>query len=825
MKYIIRLVLIVMSVSSLTAAAPLDVLPNAAEVHLSLEKLKVLGSVLYIAAHPDDENTGLMAYLSKEKKYRTAYLSVTRGDGGQNLIGSEKDSDIGIIRSQELLAARHIDGGEQYFTRAIDFGYSKSIEETMQIWQKEKVLADIVWVIRRFRPDVIVTRFPADPAGGGGHGHHPAATILAMEAFKAAADTRRFPEQLQWVKPWQAARIFLNSWRPGAQTQTKGPQADIGIYNAYIGQSYNEVAARSRTMHKSQGFGTLPRSGSQWEYFQLLDGKPAEADIMEGIDTSWRRVQGGEEIGRLIEGTVSSFKIENPSRSLPKLLELDSRIAALGSDLWAQFKRQELRDLIQECAGLELDAFAEDYAVAPGETFKITAGLIHRSGEPIRLNALNFPTLLRRDEANQDVPHNTFRSIEQTVTLPVDYVISQPYWLMKPPERGLYSVTTQPWIGQAMNPPSLPVEFDVTILGKNLVFSTPTRYRWVDRVDGEAQRPLEIRPPVTADFNRKTVVFSNGGEKEIVLTLKNHSTAGEGSVRLKVPSDWQVTPESVPFVFAKKHDEQQVSFRVRPPVKINAADALAVVTVNSKEYSYSLLEIIHPHIDAQVHFTDARVRLIQLGSKIKPGRVGYIEGSGDDIPEILKDMGYEVVLLNDAMLTAEQLARCDIVIAGIRAYNTRERLRFVQPLLMDFVKNGGTYIVQYNVNTGLQTQEIGPYPFRVGRNRIVEEDTELRFLDPAHPLVAFPNKITAADFAGWVQERGLYFTEQWDSHYTPVFAGHDSGENDLMGSTLYCRYGRGVFIYSALAWFRQLPAGVPGAFRLFQNMLSAGKYE
>jgi LmbE family N-acetylglucosaminyl deacetylase len=825
MKHFFRLVLLVLSVSVLPAATSVDSLPNAADVRLSLEKLNVLGSVLYIAAHPDDENTGLMAYLSKERKYRAAYLSVTRGDGGQNLIGSEKDSDIGIMRSQELLAARHIDGGEQYFTRAIDFGYSKSVEESMQIWGRDKVLADIVWIIRRFRPDIIVTRFPADAAGGGGHGHHTAGTILALEAFTAAADAARFPEQLQFAKPWQAKRILLNSFRPNAQEQNKNPQVDIGIYNPYLGQSYNEIAAYSRTMHKSQGFGTLPRRGSQLEFFQLLEGSPVEADIMEGIDTSWKRLKGGEEIERMIAGIISAFQIENPSKSLPQLLELDTRMAALGSDPWIQVKRQELRDLIQACAGLWLETLADDYSAAPGGTVKITASLVQRSGGALRLNALNFPTLNQRYEVKQDIPHNTLRSIEQAVTLPPNYPISQPYWLMKPAERGLYSVSNQQMIGMPQNPPALPVDVDVNILGKDFTFTTATRYRWVDRVDGEKQRPFEVRPPVTANFNRKVVVFNNGREKEINLTLKNNGSISKGSVRLQIPSDWQVSPASIQFDFSKKHDEQVVTFRVRPPLKMTVADAKAIVAIGDKEYSYSLLEILHSHIDPQVHFTDAGLRLIPLESKIKPGRVGYIEGSGDEIPEILKDMGYEVVSLSDDMLTAEQLAQFNIVIAGIRAYNTRERLRFVQPLLMEFVKNGGTYIVQYNVPTGLQTENIGPYPFRIGRSRIVEEDAELRFLEPTHPLVTFPNAITSADFSGWVQERGLYFAEQWDSRYTPIFAGHDSGEQDSLGSTLYCRYGRGVFVYSTLVWFRELPAGVPGAFRLFQNLLSVGEYE
>ena len=817
--------LFVLSAAILPGAASADSLPNAADVRLALEKLNVVGSVLYIAAHPDDENTGLMAYLSKERKYRAAYLSVTRGDGGQNLIGSEKGSDIGIIRSQELLAARHIDGGEQYFTRAIDFGYSKSVEETMQIWGRDQVLADIVWIIRRFRPDVLVTRFPADAAGGGGHGHHTAATILALEAFKAAADAARFPEQLQFVTPWQAKRIFLNSWRPGAQGQAGIPQVDIGMYNPLLGKSYNEIAAYSRTMHKSQGFGTLPRQGSQMEYFQLLEGDPAEADIMEGIDTSWKRVKGGAECERLISGLIADFQVGNPSRSLPQLLELDARMAALGSDPWIQVKRQELRDIIQDCAGLWLETLAGDYSAAPGETVKITASLVQRSGGSVRLKALSFPTLNQRYEVNQDIPNNTLRAIDQAIALPPNYPISQPYWLVNPPELGLYSVSNLQLNGLPQNPPALPVEVTVNMLGKDVTFASSARYRWVDRVDGEKQRPFEVRPPVTANFNRKVVVFNNGSEKEIPLTLINNGSLSKGSVRLQIPSGWQVSPASIPFDFSKKHDEQVVAFHVRPPLEMTVGDAKAIVAIGDKEYSFSLLEMIHSHFDPQVHFTDAGLRLIPLESKIKPGRIGYIDGSGDEIPEILKDMGYEVVLLSDDMLTAEQLSRFKIVMAGIRAYNTRERLRFVQPLLMDFVKNGGTYIVQYNVPTGLQTENIGPYPFRIGRSRIVEEDAELRILDPKNPLVAFPNAITSADFSGWVQERGLYFAEQWDSHYTPIFAGHDSGEPDSLGSTLVCRYGQGVFVYSTLVWFRELPAGVPGAFRLFQNMLSVGDYE
>ena len=795
---------------------------NSAEIRLALEKLNVLGSVLYIGAHPDDENTGLMAYWAKEKKYRAAYLSITRGDGGQNLIGTEKGSDIGILRSQELLAARRIDGGEQFFTRAIDFGYSKSAKESFEFWGREKILADVVWVIRNFRPDVIVLRFPTEE-GGSDHGHHTAGSILAVEAFTAAADASRFPEQLQYVQPWQARRIFLNYFRFGGAAAEGMPSVDIGVYNPLLGRSYNEIAGQGRSMHRSQGFGTIPSSGSQLEYFRLLAGEPAAADIMEGVDTSWKRLPGGEAVGKIIGDILNSYNIASPAAVLAQLLELGEKMTGLGDDPLVKIKMDELVNLVQSCAGLRFEAFAEDYSAAPGENVNVSINLIQRTGRPARLGSIVFPALDQRHEINQEIPDNVLQSIRQSVALPPDFPISQPYWLLRPEEKGSFVVENGRLIGLAENPPSLTVEAEVTFFGKKTVFTVPVRYRWAERDEGEKQRPFEIRPPVTANFRQNVAVFHAGEEKEITVTLKNHASAGKGTVSLKTSGGWRVSPENISFEFEKRHDEKTVTFRVRPPAGASASDARAVVTVGGKEYSFSLTEIRYPHIDSRVRFADAALRMVPLEAKAARRRLGYIMGSGDDIPEILKDMGYNVTLLDDEMLTAETLSGFDVVVAGIRAYNTRERIRFAQPALMEFVKNGGTYIVQYNVNTGLQTTEIGPYPFTVTRNRIVEEDAELRFLAPSHPLMNRPNAVTKDDFDNWVQERGLYFTEQWDERYTPLFAGHDTGEKDLEGSTLYCEYGKGVFIYTSLAFFRQLPAGVPGAFRLFQNMLAAGR--
>ena len=812
---------------SLTIASPAiaqnTAVQNAAEIRLALEKLNVLGTVLYTAAHPDDENTGIIAYWAKEKKYRTAYLSITRGDGGQNLIGTEKGADIGILRSQELLAARRIDGGEQFFTRALDFGYSKSVKESFEFWGYDKTLADTVWVIRSFRPDVIVLRFGTEE-GGGSHGHHPAASILAIDAFTAAADASRFPEQLKYVKPWQAKRILVNQSRFGGAKPAEGmPSVDIGAYNPLIGLSYNEIAGRSRSMHRSQGFGAIPSSGSQMESFRLLAGEPMTADIMEGVDTSWKRITGGEAVGQMIENILNSYDMKSPAAILPQLLELMEIMSGLGDDPLVKIKMDELLKLIQSCAGIRFEALAEDYAAAPGENVNITINLIQRTGVSARIDSIVFPTLNLRREINQDIQDNVQQSIRQSIALSPDYPISQPYWLRLPEEKGSYVVENEQMIGLAENPPSVSIEAEITLFGKKIVLTAPLRYRWAERDEGEKQRPFEIRPPVTANFRQNVAVFEAGEEKDISVTLKNHASTSKGTVSLKTPQGWNVSPDNIPFDFARRHDEATVVFRVRPPSSAKSADLRAAVSIDGKEYSYSLTEIIHTHIDSQVHFHDAVLRPVALEVKTARKRLGYIMGSGDDIPEILKDMGYDVSLLDDEMLTAETLAGFDIIVAGIRAYNTRERIKFAQPILMDYVKNGGTYIVQYNVNNGLQTTDIGPYPFRITNTRIVEEDAELRFLAPTHPLVNKPNSITKDDFDGWIQERGLYFTDQWDARYMPLFAGNDTGERELQGSTLYCEYGDGVFIYTSLAFFRQLPAGVPGAFRLFQNMLSAGK--
>ena len=822
LKKIVNCVIVISIYSTAVFNAQPVPTQNSAELIIALEKLNVLGSVLYIAAHPDDENTGLMAYLSKGKKYRAGYLSITRGDGGQNLIGPEKGSEIGIIRTQELLQARHLDGAEQFFTRAIDFGYSKSPEETLSIWGKEEVLADIVWVIRNFRPDVVITRFPTD--GSGGHGHHTASATLTVEAFKAAADPNRFPEQLKYVQPWQAKRLFWNTWRPSQNEANKIINIDTGEYNYLLGKSYTEIAAESRSMHKSQGFGVTPSRAPRLEYFQLLEGEPSKSDILEGVNTTWQRIPNGENIGKKIESLVGSFDFRNPSKSLTGLMDIYSDLNKLENNYWVGLKRNEILSIIQSCAGLWMEAISSDYSAAPGDEINIRSTLINRSAFQFKVDKIDFSPIQLNTVVNKNLEEDKPLIVDSKIKIPDTYPISQPYWLIDEPSKGLFKVTDQQMLGKAENLPSIAAMVSLNYNGQILNFSIPVLYRWNDRVNGELFKNFEVRPPVVANLTEKAAVFPDEKVREIQIKLKANSANAIGEVHLHSDGNWKIIPAQVPFTFKNKYDEQIVTFKITPPKNACAAKLNVELNINGKIYNKSLVEIVHSHIKPQIYFPESKIDLVKLDIKKAGTKIGYIMGSGDDIPGCLRGIGYEVTLLSDEMLEKSDLSKYDAIIAGIRAYNTRERIKFDQSRIMEYVKNGGTLVVQYNVSNGLQTENIGPYPFKLGSDRITVEEAELNFIKPDHQLLNFPNKITQKDFDSWIQERGLYFAATWDNKYETIFSGHDPNEKDLIGSTLFTRYGKGVFIYSGLAWFRQLPAGVPGAYRLFVNMISAGKY-
>ncbi|WP_347158147.1 PIG-L family deacetylase [Pontibacter chitinilyticus] len=813
-------------VAQLQAQAPVK--PSAAKILQDLEKLNVLGSVLYVAAHPDDENTRLIAYLSNEKLYNTGYLAITRGDGGQNLIGPEIREDLGIIRTQELLQARRTDGGHQFFTRANDFGFSKNPEETFTIWDREQVLADMVWTIRKFRPDVMITRFPPDSRAG--HGHHTASAILAAEAFDAAGDPKRFPEQLKYVEVWQPKRLLWNtgvwSFKSQEEFEKFGKdllKVDVGGYNPLLGKSYGEIAAESRSMHKSQGFGSTGSRGSATEYFQLVKGDKAESNLLDGVNTTWGRVKGGSKVAQLIQKAIDMYKPTEPAAVVPTLIAAKKELDKLPDSYWKRVKENALQDVMQEAMGLYLEVTANDYAAAPGAPVKLQVEAINRSAIPVTLQHVNYTFASKDSTLNQNLAPNEPLKFSASATLPQNMPYSQPYWLRKPGTLGMFAIENQQEVGMPENAPAAQVTFALQIAGQPLTMTVPVVYKRTDPVAGEVYRPFVVMPPVFVNVSDKVYMFASQDPKPVQVVVKAGKENLSGSVKLQLPQGWRVEPAKVPFDLKEKGAEQQVRFMVYPPQGQQEAELKAIATVDGKDYAQELKEINYSHIPAQVKFPDATAKIVKLDLKKQGQQIGYIMGAGDEIPASLQQIGYHVTLLHDEDMRLSNLQQYDAIITGVRAYNTVDRLKFWQPVLLEYVKNGGNLIVQYNNNYGLVTPNIAPYPLTISRDRVTVEEAPIRFLAPNHPVLNTPNKITQQDFEGWVQERGTYFANEWGKEFVPVLSSNDPGEAPLNGGLLVAPYGKGNYIYTGYVFFRELPAGVPGAYRLFTNLISLGK--
>ncbi|GAB4019114.1 PIG-L family deacetylase [Spirosoma migulaei] len=802
------------------------------EILSNLKKLNVLGSVLYIAAHPDDENTLLLAYLAKDRLVRTGYLSLTRGDGGQNLIGPEQGENIGVIRTQELLAARRVDGPDQFFSRAYDFGFSKSTNEAVRTWGQDKVLADVVWMIRKYQPDVIITRFPPDARAG--HGHHSASGFLAEEAFKISNDPTKFPEQLAFVKPWQAKRIFWNMFIPGAFLSNKKPDeagnlvgVETGLYNPLLGKSYGEIASESRSQHKSQGFGVAPNRGAKIDYFLLKGGNPVEKDPLEGVDLSWKRVKNSDAVQAMVTQTIASFRPDQPAASVPALVQLYSAIGKLDTtNIYVKAKRQEVQTLLQQCLGLWFETNPTDYAATPGETIKISTNVVSRVDAPVKLQSIHYSTG-KDTTLNLALKPNDVILFPTTLTIPKTQAISQPYWLEKPIDKGLFQVDNQQLIGLPENPAAVTASYTFEISGQSFTYSRPVVYKSTDPVDGEIYRPFIIQPAVTANLTERVYVFADNTPKTAEIVLKAGQANQSGTLKLDVPAGWRVEPASAPFSLTNKGDEQRVTFSLSPTAQAKDGKLQAVMTTATGTFTTGLRLVAYKHIPTQTLFPPASAKLVKLDVKVTAKNIGYIVGAGDEVPAALQQMGCRVTLLGPNDLIGN-LAGYDAIVVGVRAYNTNSWMARAQPKLMDYVKNGGTMIVQYvtPVNSFFRNEaplpQLGPYPFKVVNERVTEEDAPMTFINPQHSLLNFPNKITEADFSGWIQERGIYFGQDWDKAYEPIFSANDQNEAPKQGSLLYAKYGKGHFMYTGLVFFRELPAGVPGAYRLFANMISVG---
>ena len=801
-------------------------------IEQNLRKLDVLGSVLYVAAHPDDENTRLLAYLAQEKHYRTGYLSITRGDGGQNLIGNEQGELLGLVRTQELLAARKVDGAEQFFTRAIDFGFSKGPKETLDFWNKEQVLGDVVWVIRKFRPDVIICRFPT--TGEGGHGNHTASAMLAQEAFSAAADPNRFPEQLKYVQVWQPKRLMWNTFNFGSTNTTAPDQfkVNVGVYNPILGKGYGELAAESRSNHKTQGFGSARQRGDAFEYFKTILGEAPKDELMDGVNTSWSRVEGGEKIGKEVEAIRQSFDVNHPEMSVKALEKLYVAINGIDNPYWKAQKLKEVGNLLTACAGLWFEAYASEPIYALGDSAKVSVQIYspHVFGSTaIRIHpyGAGYESMLTSSDG-PILQQNNLTTISFSDDEPKLQMtqISQPYWLVMPHNIGSYALVNDTLAGNPSNPDVPKVLFEFNIENGWLKFERPIMYKYTDPAKGELYQPLVIAPPITANIQNAVYIFNSQQPQNIAVKLQSFKDSAGGTIRLKAPAGWNISPSSIPFAGKKKGDEWTENFALKPTGSQSQTSAIETeVTVNGYQQTFnnSILSIQYNHIPNITIFPQAKAKLLQLDLKIAGKKIGYIMGAGDLVPDALRQVGYDVHLLTESEIESTDLSAYDAIVVGVRAYNVKPRLAVEQPKLLEYVKNGGNLVVQYNNNAGLVTKQIGPYPFNVVNQRVTDETAKINILDPENPVLNYPNKVTQNDFDGWIQERGLYFTKDADPQYHRVLQMADPGEAPVDGALITTSYGKGRFVYTSLAFFRQLPAGVPGAYRLFINMLSKPK--
>ncbi len=816
--------------SSVAAQKPKK--PTSGELYNKIERLGFLGSVLYVAAHPDDENTRLISYLANEKKAYTTYLSLTRGDGGQNLIGPEISELLGVMRTHELLQARSLDNGHQMFTRANDFGFSKNAEETIKIWDTEKVKADVVWAIRKTRPDVIINRFDHRTSGET-HGHHTASAQLSYELFQTGADPNQYKEQLKHLVTWQPQRLFFNTswWFYGSEDKFKKADKsklmsmDVGVFYPLLGKSNTEIAAESRSKHKCQGFGSTGTRGMQMEYLELLKGDlpPGKEDIFEGINTSWTRVSGGEKVKPLVDKLISHYDFKNPEKSIPLLLEIHNAIQKTKDPFWKAMKTKEVEDLISECAGLFLEAKTNTHKITPGDSITLDIEIVQRLPFDMSIQSIKGHGLLLDSNFNQNIILNEPIKWSEKIKIPEATAYTAPYWLVNKGTLGLYNVENQEIIGDPETKRSLNVTFELKLKGKTILYNKEVVHKYNSPENGETYRPLEIVPPLSVKVKEPVYIFSSDQANDIKVTVHAWVKNQKGTLSIPLPTGWKSIPDVINFELKQAGESQDFTFSIIPPVKAEEIYISPEITSNGKRYNQSIIDIDYEHIPFQTVLMQSEAKLSKLDVKTLSKRIAYVMGAGDEIPASLNQIGCQVDLIKPDALSSEKLQGYDALVLGVRAYNTEEGLKFKQQIIFDYVKNGGNVVVQYNTANGLVTKELAPYPITLSRSRVTVEDAEMRILAPEHEVMNSPNKLSAVDFDHWVQERGLYFPSEWDKNFTPIFSCNDPGEKPIDGSLLIAPYGEGNFVYTGISFFRQLPAGVSGAYRLFANIISLGK--
>jgi len=821
---------------------------SSSEVLQDLKKLKVLGSVLYIAAHPDDENTRLLAYLSNGKQFRTAYLSLTRGDGGQNLIGDEQGIELGMIRTQELMAARRVDGAQQFFTRAYDFGYSKTPAETFKKWDHDSVLSDVVWVVRKFQPDVIIARFPEDERAG--HGHHSASGILAREAFDAAADPKRFPEQLkQGVEIWQAKRMLWNTFNFGGNSTIDSTQfrLDAGGYNPLLGLSYGELAGESRSQHKSQGFG-VPRSrGSQYEFFVPIRGDKPKNELLDGVDITWNRVPlkaqsglgssvseskfnvsltGSASFQKAIDQMIAEFNPNHPQKMVPDLIALHQYLKfAVDGGVWQQAKTEELESLILECMGFYAEATVGSQFLPEGDSATFNVNLVNRSDVPMEASLLRFDKMKDVLLGVNLFKNENFNRATR-LQIPANFMGSQPYWLANGLNGQMFDVREQKLIGKPVNDP-LTIRVRLKLYNMySIEVLLPVQYKFIDPVRGEVYQPVFVTPPYMVYSNNDIILFKKDISDSAMIKVQVNSwqKVEDKPIVVGLVSDYVQQAKRDQHFSADINSLRPYGFVLKNYLAgsgITKDEVAMNVILDKTSYANAQRTIQYDHIPTLRHYYQDKITVLNIDLKLSGKKIGYIEGAGDRVSAALEAMGYQVSILKENDITPDNLAVYDAVITGIRAYNVQEFLTAKYEVLMGFVKNGGNLIVQYNTssNIGPIKAKMSPYEFNIIRTRVTDERSPVRFLLPEHPVFNFPNKITKVDFEGWIQERSIYHGGRYDAAFKAPLGLTDFDEKEESGSLLIAPYGKGNFVYTGLVFFRQLPAAVPGAYRLLANLI------
>ncbi|NMM48395.1 PIG-L family deacetylase [Marinigracilibium pacificum] len=793
-----------------------------------VDEIKGLNSfvkVLYVAAHPDDENTRLITYFARYKHFETGYLSMTRGDGGQNLIGPEIRDGLGLIRTQELIAARKTDGGRQFFSSANDFGYSKNPTETFSKWDKDKVLSDAIYVIRKFQPDIIITRFPETP--GITHGHHTGSAIIAREAFDLASDPNTYPEQLKFVDTWQPKKIYWNTspWFYRGRNEefdtTNLVKVDVGHYLPSMGESIEEIAGRSRSMHKSQGFGSSGARGESFEWLVPVETKKGttNGDLYSGIKTSWKDF-GAPQIENEIEQIIKDFDALNPGNSVEELISLKDNIKKLNSsNQKVKDKLSQIDNIIIECLGLYVGVHTDKAYFSPGDTVNIDFEAVNRSEKEIKIVNIDLPGS-SNERTGLLSPNKPF-TFKSSFVISENEAYTDPYWLNGNQTDANFDVESYNLIGKPENEPRYNASLTLSINKEQINLMVPITYHTTDRVKGKVIQPLHIIPEINIEPDQKVMVLPVNKSRTVTVTLSSESPIPSGTVKINLPDGITANQKEINYNTNGVERIKSFDFTIsaKKPTDFMQDNVSFEFITGTRSFKDYTLFVEYDHIPNQIDVKASKMTISAVDITVPDVKVGYIMGAGDEIPELLSEVGMDVKLIGVEDLNGGKNIPYDVIILGVRALNTLPELSRSMDKIYTFVENGGTAIVQYNTSYGLSVPSPGPYPISISRDRVTNEDSPVTILHKDHPALNKPNKITNEDFNNWVQERGLYFPSSWDNNYTPMLSMNDQDEGPLEGSLLIANYGKGHYIYTGLSFFRELPAGVPGAYRLFINLI------